>query len=188
MHPDNDFRKSKSLLKKDKPLCPSLLKYIESQGIKDGLNNRPGLLAELCRQIAAEGPFDKEIYERFIRCYWRGIAVLVSRSSAAQELLTKTMSLTVNLEATDSPFCGYFQIRDGRISGGPRMLPFKYQDLRYFGATCVLMRFLNNELLMGYADLSLHVEGHPGLSRIISPVMAKMAQLAKGSAREYKQG
>lgn len=180
MHADNNLGAPRSVFEKDKTFSPSLLKYIESHGIEAGIKSRPGLLAKLCRQMAAQGPFKKEIYDRFLICYWGGIGLLVSRSQAAQALLAKTMSLAVNLEATDAPFYGHFLIRNGTISGGSQMVAFKDQDLRFFGPANVLIMFLNNELPMGYADLSLHSEGHPGLSKIIHPVMSKISQLAKG--------
>lgn len=167
-------------MKPDRSLYPSLIKYIESQHIEDALKNRPGLLASLCRQISATGPLEPEIYHRFMRYYWEGVGLLVKKSPPVSEVLAKTMPLTVNLEATDTSLLGHFRIRDGRIHGGPGMTPFRDQDFRFFGPTRVLMMLLNNELPLGYSDLNLHSEGHPGLGRILFPVMKKIAQLTRG--------
>jgi hypothetical protein len=177
MHPDNDFKKPKAALEKDKHHCPSLLKYIGSQGIENGLKNRPGLLAELCRQVASQGPFDKAIYECFMQCYWEGVGLLVEKSPPVKQFLASIMPLTVNLEATDTSLLGHFRICDGCVHGGPGMVAFRDQDFRFFGSTRVLMLLLNNELPLGYADLDLHSEGHPGLGRILFPVMKIIAQL-----------
>jgi len=181
MQQDNYLGVSKLALKKNKPLCPSILKYIESQGIEDGLKNRSGLLAELCRQVATQGPFSREIYERFMRYYWEGVGLLIKTSPSVKKVLARTMPLTVNLEATDTSLLGHFQIRGGRIHGGPGMVPFKDQDFRFFGSTRVLMMLLKNELPLGYSDLNLHSEGHPGLDRILFPVMKRIAQLTRDS-------
>jgi hypothetical protein len=180
MHTDNRFLKSSSIADDDEPSLPSLLKYIETQGIGEALNARPALLRELCRQLASEGPLEQSVYCRFLKYYWEGVGLLVERSPTLKELLAGTMPLTVNLEATDTSLSGHFQIRDGRISGAAGMVAFKDQDFRFFGPTRVLMMLLNNELPLGYADLSLHSEGHPGLGRILFPIMRRIAQLAKG--------
>jgi hypothetical protein len=180
MHANNNTRTSTAEFEKEKPSVSTLLNYIESDGIEAGIASRPGLLAKLCRHVGAEGPFRKGVYDRFLKYYWAGIGILVSRSPTAQALLAETMALTVNLEATDAPLHGHFLIQEGKISGGPQMLAFSNQDLRYFGPTNVLMKFLNNELPLGYADLSLHSEGHPGLGKILFPVMRTIARLAKG--------
>jgi hypothetical protein len=181
MPTDNDFGKPKSALKKDKHRCPSLLKYIGSQGIENGLKTRPGLLAEICRQVASQGPFNKEIYERFMRNYWDGVGLLVAKSPQVKQFLARIMPLTVNLEATDTSLLGHFQICDGCVHGGPGMVAFRDQDFRFFGSTRVLMLLLNNELPLGYANLDLHSEGHPGLGRILFPVMRIIAQLTIGT-------
>ena len=184
MHANNNTRTSTADFEKEKPSASTLLNYIESDGIEAGIASRPGLLAKLCHQVGAEGPFRKGVYDRFLKYYWVGIGILVSRSPTAQALLAKTMALTVNLEATDAPLHGHFLIQEGKISGGPQMVAFSNQDLRYFGPTNVLMKFLNNELPLGYADLSLHSEGHPGLGKILFPVMRTIARLAKGDTSQ----
>jgi len=181
MHPDNDLRKPKSTLNKGKHHGPSLLTYIGSQGIENALKNKPGLLAELCRQVASLDPFDRAIYERFMQCYWEGVGLLVANSPPVKQFVARIMPLAVNLEATDTSFAGHFRIYDGCVHGGPGMVAFRDQDFRFFGSTRVLMALLNNELPLGYADLHLHSEGHPGLGRFLFPVMRKIAQLTKDS-------
>ena len=158
----------------------SLLAQVESQGIPAALDTRPGLPAALCRLLALEGPFEKGIYDRFLTSYWEGIGFLAGRSPELQGVLRKTMPLSVNLEATDAPLYGHFRIRNGRIDGGPEMVPFKIQDVRFFGPVRLLMMFLNNELPLGYSNLSLQSEGHPGLGRMLFPLMAHIARLAGG--------
>lgn len=181
MKPNNYLGESISDSEKDRSLYPSLLKYIESQHIEDALKNRPGILAELCRQISAAGPLEPEIYHRFMRYYWEGVGLLVIKSPPVNDVLAKTMPLTVNLEATDTSLLGHFRIRGGKIHGGPGMTAFRDQDFRFFGPTRVLMMLLNDELPLGYSDLNLHSEGHPGIGGILFPVMKIIAQLTKGA-------
>lgn len=184
MNDNNNAKISTADFEKEKSSVPSLLNHIKSNGIEAAITIKPDLLAELCRHIGTEGPFRKDVYDRFLKYYWLGIGILVSRSPETQALLAKTMVLTVNVEATDAPFHGYFLIQERKIVGGPKMVAFKNQDLRYFGPVNVLMKFLNNELPLGYADLSLHSEGHPGLGKILFPVMRTIARLAKGDASQ----
>ena len=181
MPPDNHARKSFAELDEGTESSPSLLQYIESHGIGEALNARPALLSVLCRKVGAEGPLEQKVYRRFMRFYWEGVRLLVEKSPTVKDLVTRTMPLTVNMEATDSSLSGHFQIRNGVITGGAGMVLFREQDFRVFGPTRVLMMFLNNELPLGYADLSLHSEGHPGLGRILFPVMKKVAELTKGA-------
>jgi len=186
MHTNNNTRASTVDFEKEKQLMPSLLKSFESNGIEAGITGGPGILARLCRQTGTEGPFKKDVYDRFLKYYWAGIGILVSRSPEGRALLAKTMALTVNLEATDVPLYGHFSIKEGAISGGPQMVAFNNQDLRFFGPAEVLMKFLNNELPLGYADLSLHSEGHPGLGKILFPVMRTIARLAKADSSQVQ--
>lgn len=160
----------------DETWVPDVLDWIESHGIEAGLKNSPGLLAVLCRQVASQGPFKQDFYDRFMKYYWEGVGFLVRASPPLHECLADVMPLTVNLEATDTSLSGHFRMGNGKIQGGPGMVPFRDQDHRFFGATRALMMFLNNELPLGYADLRLHSEGHPGLGRILFPVMRKIAQ------------
>ena len=176
----NDVGESKSGWNKSRVPGPTLLESVESPGIEEALRNRPGLLAELCRQVAAQGPFDNTIYERFMSVYWEGVGRLVDTSPRVKEALTGIMPLTVNLEATDTPLLGHFRMRNGRVQGGPGMVPFPSQDFRFFGPKQVLMMFLNDELPLGYSDLHLHSEGHPGLGKILFPAMRWIARLTKG--------
>jgi hypothetical protein len=178
----NNVGEFKSGGERNRVAVPSLLESMESLGIEEALRNRPGLLAELCRQVSAQGPFENTVYERLMRVYWEGVGRLVDTSPPVKEALNGIMPLTVNLEATDTPLLGHFRMRNGRVQGGPGMVPFPSQDFRFFGPKQVLMMLLNDELPLGYSDLHLHSEGHPGLGKRLFPVMRWIARLTKGTA------
>ena len=184
MPTENDTEKPGPGSNPDAPFGPDVLEWIESGGIEEGLKTRPGLLAVLCRQVASQGPFTQDFYELFMKCYWEGVEFLVRNSPPLQECLAGVMPLTVNLEATDTSLSGHFRMGEGKIHGGPGMVHFRDQDYRFFGSTQVLMMFLNNELPLGYADLRLHSEGHPGLGRILFPVMRKIAQRTRNDEQD----
>jgi len=88
--------------------------------------------------------------------------------------------MKVNLEASVSPLKAHFTISQGRLSGSSGLLPFKEQDFRFFGPTEVLIGLLNGELTLGFSDLKLQTEGHPGFLPLLTPVMQGIAKLIKG--------
>ena len=168
-----------------KDTLPLTLDEIRQYGISKMLEEAPDLLSKIMGKMmetdAAKLVSDvPEVGDKLMNILWEGLGVLAVQSEEMRAVLGNTREMKVNLEASDSPSKAHFTISQGKLSGGSGLVPFKEQDFRFFGPTGVLMRLLSGKLSLGFSDLKLQTEGHPGFFPWLTPIMQGIAKLIKG--------
>ena len=157
---------------------------INADGMIKAVAAYPGVLAAIT-DVLLDTRMDRalpdrpEIFNGFMDVFWTGVKEHARKSSWMQSTLLNTKDLKVNMEASDSPLRGHFEIAGGGIWGGTGMLHFKEQDVRFLGTTRTLLTLLRGDLPMGLGNLALQTEGHPALLPILAPVMKALSALIR---------
>ncbi len=165
---------------------PGALEKIGKYGIAKALDENPDFLFRIFSQLrrADAGRVFRDVpgvADRFCDLLWQGIATRVAQSAAAKALFARAeRPVSVNIEASDSPFRCHFQVQNGNVSGGSGLLHFKDEDFRFMGPTETLMGLFLGDLALGFSNLQLQTAGHSGWMSRVGPMMREFARLIKG--------
>ena len=167
-----------------KGALPSTLEEIRKYGIGKMIEEAPDLLysiiGKLVKVDAARFAKDApEATEKFMDFLWESASVLVDKSDELRAILESVDDVSVNLDASDSPFKSHFSVKSGKLSGGWGLMRFKDQDYRFLGPTKALLETLAGDLNFPVAiRTKLKFEGHPTYmvkaGRIVGRIMPRI--------------
>lgn len=165
---------------------PRDLEEIKAYGIEKALKENPDFLGRLLTQLRkadAARVFNDVagVADSVAELLWTGISSRASRFKGLKSLLKKAeRDIQVNIEASDSPFQTHFVVAQGKITGGPGLLPFKDEDFRFMGPTETLMGLFLGDLHLGLSNLGLQTAGHSGWFSRVGPIMREINKVIKG--------
>ncbi|MGQ9722335.1 MAG: SCP2 sterol-binding domain-containing protein [Candidatus Jordarchaeum sp.] len=167
-----------------KEKMPSLMAKIRGK-VGELIDAMPDLPQKLTKRLeesdakknAIEAP---EASEAFTELLWAVISALVEKKAELKKVVEAAGNIKINYEATDSPMKGHYELKDGKITGGPGLS--ETQDLKVTGPSDVLIKLTTGTIdsTSGFMQGLYKLEGNLATGMRLAPVTKKIAETLKG--------
>ncbi|MEX2753100.1 MAG: SCP2 sterol-binding domain-containing protein [Candidatus Freyarchaeota archaeon] len=129
------------------------------------------------KKNAIEAP---QASEAFTELLWAVISELVEKKPELKKVVEDAGNIKVNYEATDSLMKGHYELKSGKITGGPGLS--ETQDLKVIGPSDVLIKLTTGAIdsQRGFLQGLFKLEGNLGTATKLTPVTKKIAETLKG--------
>ncbi len=118
--------------------------------------------------------------DAFTEMLWAVISALVEKKPDLKEVVKTAGDIKINYEAIDSPMKGHYELKEGKITGGPGLS--ETQDLKVTGPSDVLVKLTTGTIdsTSGFMQGLYKLEGNLTTGMRLATVTKKIAEALKG--------